>query len=72
MSETRLDPKQIQRWDYKKTCRAASEGDINLQDSSDPNPVGGVSLNQRDRVLFKEQSDPTENGGQVLANLIAK
>jgi hypothetical protein len=43
--------------------RAATDGtNIDLTSSTDPNPIDGVTLNDGDRVLLKDQTDATENG----------
>ena len=46
----------------KRSCNAASQGNIDLTSSTDPNPIDGVTLSDGDRVLLKNQSDATENG----------
>lgn len=48
--------------DWKESARAAADSNIDLSSSSDPNPVGGVTLNDGDRVLLKSQSTASENG----------
>lgn len=44
----------------KQAVRAATTADIDL--SSMPATIDGVSLSQDDRFLVKDQNDPTENG----------
>jgi len=49
--------------DVKDSVRAATDGtNIDLTSSTDPNPIDGVTLNDGDRVLLKDQTDATENG----------
>lgn len=50
--------------DIKDSVRVATDGttDIDLTTSSDPNPIDGVTLQDGDRILLKDQSDDTENG----------
>lgn len=63
MNQTQLRTKQIRRWDYKNSCRAATNGqNIDLTSTANPGLIDGISLNDQDRVLLKDQNDPTENG----------
>lgn len=48
--------------DIKGSSRVATERDIDLTSTTDPNPVDDVTLADGDRVLVKEQADATENG----------
>lgn len=49
--------------DFKDSVRAATDGsNIDLTSSTDPNPIDGVTLNDGDRVLLKDQTTATENG----------
>jgi len=43
-------------------ARVATTGNINLSSSSDPSPIDGITLATDDRILLKNQNDPTENG----------
>jgi len=51
-----------QALDIKDSVRAASNGNIDLTSTADPNPVGGVTLSDGDRVLLKDQTTASENG----------
>lgn len=46
--------------DFKESVRAASTGDITLNDL--PEEIDGVSMSYGDRFLAKDQDDPVENG----------
>jgi hypothetical protein len=49
--------------DLKDSVRAATDGqNIDLGSATDPNPVDGVTLNDGDRVLLKDQLTGSENG----------
>ena len=51
--------------DVKQSVRAATTGNITL---SNTQTVDGVSLAVGDRVLVKNQTDPTQNGIYIVAN----
>jgi hypothetical protein len=53
--------------DIKDSCVAATETNIDLTSSADPNPIDDVTLSNGDRVLLKEQTDSTENGIYVAS-----
>jgi len=46
----------------KRPVRTAADSKIDLTSSTDPNPVGGVTLSDGDRVLLPAQSDTSNNG----------
>jgi len=47
----------------KESCRASTDGtNIDLTSATDPNPIDGVTLNDGDRVLLKDQTTDSENG----------
>lgn len=46
----------------KESTAAASTGNIDLSVSSDPRPIDGVSVQDGEAVLLKDQTDATENG----------
>lgn len=46
----------------KDSVRAAPTTNIDLASATDPNPADGVTLNDGDRVLLKEQTSAVENG----------
>lgn len=47
----------------KESVRVATDGtNVDLTSSSDPNPIDGVTLNDGDRVLLKDQNTASENG----------
>lgn len=48
--------------DIKDSSRVASTGNIDLTSTADPNPIDGVTLNNGDRILLKDQTDATTNG----------
>jgi hypothetical protein len=48
--------------DIKRSSRVASTGSIDLTSSTDPNPIDGVTLNDGERILLKDQTDATNNG----------
>lgn len=48
--------------DIKDSVVAAADSNIDLTGSTDPNPVGGVSLSDGDRVLLMNQTTASENG----------
>lgn len=49
--------------DLKDSVRAATDGtSVDLTSSSDPGSIDGVTLDDGDRVLLKDQSDAVENG----------
>lgn len=52
----------IQGIDIKQSSTAAAETNIDLQSSDDPRPIDGVSIEDGDVVLLKEQNTPSENG----------
>lgn len=49
----------------KDSVRVASQADVDLSSSTDPNPVDGVTLSDGDRVLLKDQTSASENGVYV-------
>jgi len=53
---------QIDKIRDKAFCRTAADSNIDLSSGTDPNPVGGVSLNDNDSVLLPDQSTGAENG----------
>jgi len=53
--------------EIKDSVVVATESNINLGSSANPNPVDGVNLTDGDRLLLKEQSDATENGIYVAS-----
>lgn len=53
--------------DIKESCLVATESNINLSSSTDPNPIDNVTITDGSRVLLKEQSDATENGIYVAS-----
>jgi len=47
----------------RKYVRAATDGqNVDLTSSTDPNPIDGVTLDDGDDVLPKDQTDASENG----------
>jgi hypothetical protein len=51
---------------FKAPCRVATAGtSIDLSSSTDPGNIDGVSLNDGDRILLKDQSTGSENGPYV-------
>lgn len=55
---------------WKQYARAASTANIDLSVAADPNPVDGVTLNDGDAILLKDQTDPTENGIYIATTAI--
>jgi hypothetical protein len=53
-------PDKFQNVPWKESVRAATTANINL--ASAPANIDGVALSAGDRVLVKDQTDPTENG----------
>lgn len=53
----------IEGLNLKGSSRAATDGtNIDLTSATDPNSIDGVTLNDGDRVLLKDQTDAVENG----------
>lgn len=48
--------------DWKQSVRVASTADIDLSVAADPNPVDGVTLDNNDSILLKNQTAAEENG----------
>ena len=71
MGLTRPRYSTIYDTDYKASVLAATTGDVgNLRlGNTQPNSVDGVSLTKNSRILVKDQSDPTQNGIYVVANV---
>lgn len=46
----------------KDSVEAASTSNIDLTSTTDPNPVDGVTLDDGDRILLKDQTTGSENG----------
>lgn len=52
----------------KDSCIAATDGtNIDLTSATDPNPIDGVTLQDGERVLLKDQTDGAENGIYVAS-----
>jgi len=52
----------FQGLDIKESVRATSTSNVDLTSSTDPGPIDGVSLNDGDRILLKNQTASSENG----------
>lgn len=53
----------IEGLNLKASSRVGTDGtNIDLTSSTDPNPIDGISLNNGDRVLLKDQTNAIENG----------
>lgn len=46
----------------KQAVAVASTADIDLAVAADPSPIDGYTLQNGDRILLKDQTDPAENG----------
>jgi hypothetical protein len=54
--------------DIKESVRVTTAGaNIDIGSSTDPSPIDGVTLNDGDRVLLKDQTDAVENGIYVAS-----
>lgn len=53
--------------DWKQSVRAASTPGLNVSLTGGPYTVDGVTLTDGDRVLLKDQTDPSENGIYVYS-----
>jgi len=53
----------IEGLNLKSASRVATDGtNIDLSSATDPNPIDGVTLNDGDRILLKDQTDLSQNG----------
>src|SRR4051812_6172232 len=50
--------------DWKNSCRVASTANVNI--ASAPSSIDGVSLNNGDRVLLKDNTTGSENGIRIF------
>ena len=53
--------------DWKQSVRAASTPGLNVSLTGGPYTIDGVTLSDGDRVLLKDQTDPSENGIYVYS-----